>query len=99
MPRRAQPGSTSTKSHRREYQDARTNLSPRAPSDGTSARSADATSVGIAPFFTLSEKPSALRDKSGALQNPDRSASFQNFVIEIASGSSHDLCKKIATII
>jgi len=29
-------------------------------------------SVGIPPFLRLSEKPSALRDKSGTLQNPDR---------------------------
>jgi len=29
-------------------------------------------SVGIPPFLTLSEKPSALRDKSGSLQNPNR---------------------------
>jgi hypothetical protein len=34
-----------------------------------------AMSVGIPPFLTLSEKPSALRDKSGTLQNPDRFAS------------------------
>jgi uncharacterized membrane protein YphA (DoxX/SURF4 family) len=56
-------------------------------------------SVGIPPFFTLSEKPGALRDKSGALQNPNRSASFQNFVIGIPSRSSHDPSMKIATII
>jgi len=46
-------------------------------------------SVGIPPFLTLTEKPSALRDKSGALQNPDRLASFQNFIIGIPSRSSH----------
>src|SRR5213596_3170207 len=56
-------------------------------------------SVGIPPFLTLSERPGALRDKSGALQNPDRSASFQNFVIGITSRSSHHARMKIATII
>jgi len=39
-------------------------------------------SVGIPPFLTLTEKPSALRDKSGALQNPDRLASFQTSSLE-----------------
>src|SRR5438132_6308039 len=73
MPRRTRPRSKSTKSHRDECQGARTNLSLPPPCDGTSAQSADATSVGIPPFPTLSEKPSALQDKSGALQNPDRS--------------------------
>jgi uncharacterized membrane protein YphA (DoxX/SURF4 family) len=67
--------------------------------DGISARSVGAISVGIPPFLTLSEKPSALRDKSGALQNPDRFAPFQNFIIGIPSGSSHDSSMKIATII
>src|SRR5437870_2110435 len=99
MPRRTRPRSKSTKSHRDECQGARTNLSPPAPCDGTSAQSAGATSVGIPPFPTLSEKPGALPDKSGALQNPDRSPSFQNFVIGIPSRSSHHHCMKIATII
>jgi uncharacterized membrane protein YphA (DoxX/SURF4 family) len=40
-----------------------------------------------------------LRDKSGALQNPDRLASFQNFVIGIPSRSSHDPAMNIATIV
>jgi uncharacterized membrane protein YphA (DoxX/SURF4 family) len=47
----------------------------------------------------LSERPSALRDKSGALQNPDRFASCQNFVIGISNQSSHHAQMKIATII
>jgi putative oxidoreductase len=56
-------------------------------------------SVGIPPFPTLSQKPSALRDKSGALQNPDRFASLEKFVIGIVSPSSHDARMKIATVI
>jgi uncharacterized membrane protein YphA (DoxX/SURF4 family) len=47
----------------------------------------------------FSERPSALRDKSGALQNLTRSASLQNFSIGIPSRSSNDPWMKIATII
>jgi uncharacterized membrane protein YphA (DoxX/SURF4 family) len=47
----------------------------------------------------LSETPGALRDKSGARQNPDRSASPKNFIIGIPSRSSHDARMKVATII
>jgi uncharacterized membrane protein YphA (DoxX/SURF4 family) len=56
-------------------------------------------SVGIPPFPTLSQKPSALRDKSGALQNLGTFASLQKFAIGIVSQSSHDARMKIATVI
>jgi uncharacterized membrane protein YphA (DoxX/SURF4 family) len=47
----------------------------------------------------FSERPRALRDKSGALQNLTRSASLQNFTIGIPSQSSQHARMKIATII
>jgi uncharacterized membrane protein YphA (DoxX/SURF4 family) len=56
-------------------------------------------SVGIPPFLTLSQKPSALRDKSGLFKIRTDFASLQNFVIGIRSPSSHDPSMKIATII
>jgi hypothetical protein len=62
------------KSHPEECLAAHTNSSPLSQCDGISERLADAMSVGIPPFLTLSEKPSTLRDKSGTLQNPDRFA-------------------------
>src|SRR5882724_5896803 len=63
--RSARQGSTSTKLRREECQTARTNSPLQPQCDGISARSVGAISVGIPPFLTLSQKPSALRDKSG----------------------------------
>src|SRR5437867_4379321 len=67
-PQRARPESTSTKSHREECQAERINWSRYPPCDGISARSGGAMSVGVLPFLTVSERPSAMPDKSGALQ-------------------------------
>src|SRR5206468_3225437 len=57
---------------REECQASRINSPRISQFDRISERLADAMSVGIPPFLTLSQKPSALRDKSGTFQNPDR---------------------------
>src|SRR5437588_3467971 len=81
-PRRARLRLTSTKSHRAKCQATRTNSSPHPQCDGISLRSAGAMSIGIPPLLTLSETLGALRDKSGALQNPDRLASSLEFALK-----------------